>query len=204
MKKWMLFLACLPFAAVAGHAQESRMDASVSGDAFLPRDVSANAVHETSTVGYGLLARYRYMVTPHLAGEANYGYDRDIFKYQLASGVGNARVHTQFQEFSAEVVYSAFAYKNFYPFIEGGIGGYLFGIINDNKTYEATGLKSTTDIGIPYGGGVAYELSPSFDIRVAYRGIVVKAPDFGSPGNSLRTGRYINISNPVIGVAYHF
>ena len=177
------------------------MDASVSGAGFFPRDVNANTVHETSTIGYGLLASYRYMVTPHTALEANYGYDRDIFKY--SSGFNNTRVHDQFQEFSAEAVYSAFSYHNFYPFVEGGIGGYLFGIINDNKTnYEP--LKSNTAIGVPYGGGVAYELSPSFDIRVEYRGIIVKAPDFSAPSNFTHTGRYINISNPVIGVAYHF
>ncbi len=178
------------------------MDASVSGAAFLPRDVSANTVHETSTIGEGLLASYRYLVTPHLALEANYGFDRDIFKY--SSAVNVLRVHTQFQEGSAEAVYSSFSYHNFYPFIEGGIGGYLFGIINDNKTSYTPGLKSNTAIGVPYGGGAAYELSPSFDIRVEYRGIIVKAPDFSAPSAFTHTGRYINISNPVIGVAYHF
>ncbi len=177
------------------------MDASVSGAGFFPRDVTANTVHETTTIGYGLLASYRYLVTPHIALEGNYGFDRDIFKY--ASAVNDVRVHTQFQEGSAEAVYSAFSYHNFYPFIEGGIGAYLFGIINDKKTsYE--GFKSNTEIGVPYGGGVAYELSPSFDIRVQYRGIIVKAPDFSAPSAFTHTGRYINISNPVIGVAYHF
>ena len=177
------------------------MDASVSGAGFFPRNVDANTVQESSTTGFGLLGSYRYLVTPHIALEANYGYDRDIFKF--ASNVNNARVHTQFQEGSAEAVYSAFAFHNFYPFIEGGIGGYLFGIINDNKT-NFPGLKSNTEIGVPYGGGVAYELSPSFDIRAEYRGIVVKAPDFSAPSGFTHTGRYTNISNPVIGVAYHF
>ena len=197
----MLSLACLPLAVATGYAQESRMDASVSGAGFFPRDVSANTVHETSTIGYGLLASYRYLVTPHIALEANYGYDRNIFKY--SSGVNDARVHDQFQEASAEAVYSAVSYHNLYPFVEGGIGGYLFGIINDNKT-NYPGLKSNTEIGVPYGGGVAYELSPSFDIRAEYRGIVVKAPDFSAPSAFTHTGRYINISNPVIGLAYHF
>ncbi len=202
MKKWMLFLACLPLMAATGRAQESRMDASVSGAGLFPRDVNANAVHETSTVGEGLLASYRYMVTPHSALEANYGWDRDTFKFNTNVDA-RVRIHTQFQEFSTEFVYSAFSYKNFYPFAEGGIGGYVFGVVNDKKT-NYQGLKSNTEIGIPYGGGVAYELSPSFDIRAEYRGIIVKTPDFSAPGLFLRTGRYFNISNPVIGVAYHF
>ncbi len=177
------------------------MDASVSGAGFFPRDVNANTVHETTTVGIGLLGSYRYMLTPHTALEANYGFDRDIFKYN--SNVNTTRVHTQVQEFSTEFVYSAFSYHNFYPFAEGGIGGYLFGIINDQKTNYSP-LKSNTAIGVPYGAGVAYELSPSFDIRVEYRGIVVKAPDFSAPSAFTHTGRYTNISNPVVGLAYHF
>ena len=56
-----------------------------------------------------------------------------------------------------------------------------------------------------YGAGIAYEISPSFDIRAEYRGIVVKAPNFNVPGNILNTNRWFpTLSNPVIGVAYHF
>jgi outer membrane immunogenic protein len=37
---------------------------------------------------------------------------------------------------------------------------------------------------------------------VQYRGIVVKSPSFNQ--ENLRTNRYYNISDPSIGVAYHF
>ncbi len=205
MKNWILFLASLPLAAATvAQAQESRQDASVSYSALFSPEVVGNGVHQTATVGdLGLLASYRYLLTPRGAVEANYGYDRFISKFQAAAGV-NYRAHTQLQEFSAEYVYSPLSYHNFFPFLEGGVGGYFFGIVNDNKTTENFPFKSTTAIGIPYGGGVAYELSPSFDIRVAYRGVVVKAPSYGSPGNITNTGRYENLNNPVIGVAYHF
>lgn len=202
MKKWILFLASLPLvAATVAHAQESRQDASVSYSGLFAPTVVGNAVHQSATVGdIGLLASYRYLLTPRGAAEVNYGYDRFTQKYSFPGGM--YRAHTQLQEFSAEYVYSAFSYHNFFPFIEGGIGGYFFGIVNDNKTSEAVPFKSTTAIGVPYGGGVAYELSPSFDIRAAYRGIILKAPDMGF--GTVNTGRYENISDPVIGVAYHF
>jgi outer membrane immunogenic protein len=202
MKKWILFLASLPLAVAVAHAQESRQDASVSYSGLFSPEVVGNAVHQTATVGdIGLLASYRYLLTPRGAVEANYGYNRYINKYNGPTGV--YRAHTQFQEFSAEYVYSAFSWHNFFPFIEGGVGGYFFGIINDNKSNQNP-FKSNTAIGVPYGAGVAYELNPSFDIRVAYRGIVVKAPNMGAAGNVTNTGRYENISDPVIGVAYHF
>ena len=64
------------------------------------------------------------------------------------------------------------------------------------------GTKSTKGIAGLFGGGVAYELSPSFDIRAEYRGFITKAPNFGE--TSFVTNRYEVISMPVIGVAYHF
>jgi len=205
MKKWILFWAGLPLVAAVAHGQESRQDASISYSGLFSPTVVGNAVHESATIGdFGILGSYRYLLTPRGAVEANYGYNRFISKFAVPS-VGTPRAHTQFQEFSAQYVYSAFSFHNLFPFVEAGVGGYFFGIINDNKTNETSlTLKGTTAIGFPYGGGVAYELSPSFDIRVAYRGIIVKAPEYGSAGNALRTNRYENIINPVIGVAYHF
>ena len=42
----------------------------------------------------------------------------------------------------------------------------------------------------------------TFDIRAEYRGIVVKAPNFGI--TNADTKRYYNINAPAIGIAYHF
>jgi len=59
-----------------------------------------------------------------------------------------------------------------------------------------------------YGAGIAYEISPSFDIRAEYRGYVTKVPNFGlgsSTNNyNLSTNKWYNIFVPTIGVAYHF
>jgi hypothetical protein len=59
-----------------------------------------------------------------------------------------------------------------------------------------------------YGAGFAYEISPSFDIRAEYRGLVTKVPNFGlGSGNTtlnLTTNKWFNIYEPVVGVAYHF
>jgi len=60
------------------------------------------------------------------------------------------------------------------------------------------------NIGGLFGAGVAYEISPSFDIRVEYRGFVAKTPDFGLPGDIFKTNRYQVVSSPALGIAYHF
>jgi outer membrane immunogenic protein len=49
---------------------------------------------------------------------------------------------------------------------------------------------------------VAYELSPSFDIRAEYRGFLGKTPNFGITDFSVN--RYRVNSQAAIGVAYHF
>jgi outer membrane immunogenic protein len=49
---------------------------------------------------------------------------------------------------------------------------------------------------------VAYEISPSFDVRAEYRGFLLKAPDFGL--SEFKSNRYEVISMPTIGIAYHF
>jgi len=104
------------------------------------------------------------------------------------------------QEISAAYIFN-FNFRNWNPFLEAGPGGFIFSPLDDRGT-QIFNPKRTTNIGFLYGGGIAYELSPSFDIRAEYRGIVVKAPNFGIANAD--TKRYYNINNPVIGIAYHF
>jgi opacity protein-like surface antigen len=92
-------------------------------------------------------------------------------------------------------------FRNFNPFAEVGVGGLIFTPIHD---YQSTSFdtKQNTNIGALFGAGVAYELSPSFDIRAEYRGFLVKSPNFGL--DNFKTNRYEVISMPALGVAYHF
>jgi outer membrane immunogenic protein len=198
MKKSLLLLLLLPLMAVAGFAQESRQDISVSGSALIPPFVAGNAVQLHATVGYGVLVSYRYLLTPRSGLELNYQYAQEVQHY--INPTNNVLIHNRFQEISGAYVYN-FSYRNFNPFLEAGIGGYIYGPIDDQKT-QLQNLSQSTNIGALYGGGIAYEISPSFDIRVEYRGIIVKSPSFGQ--GDLKTNRYFNINDPVIGVAYHF
>ncbi|HEY0757636.1 MAG TPA: outer membrane beta-barrel protein [Acidisarcina sp.] len=199
MKKIVLSLFVLPLLAAAAFAQESRQDVSLSGTALISPDKTAKGITQTATKGYGGLASYRFMLTPHSALEANYQFVQKSDTY--VSSFNTYTIHNRMQEYSAGYVYN-FNFHNFNPFLEGGGGGYFFGAIKDFGTNTQTS-KSVTDIGAFYGGGIAYELSPSFDIRAEYRGIIVKTPNLTGL-DALSVSRYYNISNPVIGIAYHF
>lgn len=202
MKKSVLLGALLVSAAVVGRAQESRQDASISAFEVVAPQVSGNTVVPMSTtLVTGVLGSYRYLLTPRSGLELNYGWAQNSITYNnFSAGVPSGRVHTRQQELSTAYVYSR-TYRNFNPFAEAGVGGMIFTPILDPGTTRLDS-KQNTRIGGLFGAGVAYEISPSFDIRAEYRGFILKAPDFGI--SAFSTNRYYVLSTPSIGVAYHF
>jgi opacity protein-like surface antigen len=200
MKK-MMVLGVLILSAAAVYGQESRQDASFSATGFFGPQVNGNGTQMNSTGSLGLLASYRYMLTPHSALELNYGFTQNQQKYIVSfNGPDGQRIHSREQELTGAYVYSL-NFKRYSPFLEAGVGAIIFTPIKDFGT-QTLDTKQNTNIGGLFGGGLAYELSPSFDIRVEYRGFVVKAPDYGI-GN-FKTNRYEVFSIPAVGVAYHF
>lgn len=200
MKRFLLLLL-LPCLAVAAFGQESRMEVSGSASVLSPPFVAGSGnVYLHATPGYGGLLSYRYDVTPLSQLEVNYGYNQD--KEHFSSNRFNYIVHTRVQEISFAYV-RMFNFRNWNPFIEVGAGGYIYTPLDDSlTTINVSNLKQKTMPGGLYGVGFAYELSPSWDLRMEYRGIVMKTPNFGD--TNLDTRRYYNVSEPVIGFAYHF
>jgi len=200
MKKIALIAFLLAVCVAAGRAQESRQDISISGTGWIePFVASSTDVQVHSTTAYGALVSYRFMLTPSSALEANYGitYQNDINFY---ANPNHYNVLTRTQEASAAYV-RTFNFRKFNPFLEAGPAALIFLPIRNSGT-TTLDVKQQTEIGGMYGGGVAYEISPSFDIRAEYRGLVTKVPTFGD--TQFTTNKWYNIYNPAIGVAYHF
>ncbi|HZP03598.1 MAG TPA: outer membrane beta-barrel protein [Terracidiphilus sp.] len=200
MKKIVALAILLAAGVAAARAQESRQDISLSGTALIePFKASSTTVQVNSTPAYGALLSYRFMLTPTSALEANYGitYQNSIGYYVNPN---HYKVLVRTQELSGAFVKS-FVFRNWNPFVEAGPGALIFlPILNSGTTTHDT--KQQTEVGGLYGAGIAYEISPSFDIRAEYRGLVVKVPTFGD--SQFTTNRWYNISEPVVGVAYHF
>jgi outer membrane immunogenic protein len=200
MKKIAFIVALLAACVTVGRAQESRQDISLSGFGLIEPFVSSSTnVEVNSTPAYGALLSYRFMLTPTVAMEANYG-----ISYQNKIGLfiqpEHYNVPVRTQELSGALVKS-FVYKNWNPFVEGGPAALIFlPIVNSGLTY--VGASQQTRISGLGGAGFAYEISPSFDIRAEYRGFITKVPSFGIPSGD--TKRWYWISEPTVGVAYHF
>jgi opacity protein-like surface antigen len=199
MKKTMLLCALL-LPAAAGFAQESRQDVSISASGtFTPTIHGATGTYTSTDPSLGALVSYRYLLTPRSGLEANYGFTQNTPNYMTPSP-SNINIHVRQQEFSGAYVYTR-TYKRYNPFVEAGVGSIFFSPIKDFQT-NTLDVKRTTAIGALFGGGIAYELSPSFDIRAEYRGFLAKTPNFGD--SNFTTNRYRVLSTPTIGVAYHF
>lgn len=200
MMKRIGICALLAVAAAAG-AQESRQDVSLSALGNIPPQVNGNGSQLNADIAVGALASYRYMLTPRSALEANYTFSQ-YQSHLTNTSAKQYQVHTRQQEFSVGYVYSR-NYRNYNPFAEVGVGAMQFAPIRDYDT-QSLDAKSQIMLGGFFGAGVAYEISPSFDIRAGYRGFLAKAPSFKLDNDNFKTGRYEVISMPHIGIAYHF
>ena len=207
MKKIAFVVFLLLASVAAGSAQESRQDISLSGTALIEPFIACSTdVQVHASPAYGALLSYRFMLTPNSALEANYGITYQNSMRFISGNTNTVKVLVRTQEVSGAYVRS-FTFKKFNPFVEGGPGALIFLPIRNSGT-TSLDVKQQTSIGGLYGAGIAYELSPSFDIRAEFRGFVTKVPNFGQVlGNNqinLSTNKWYNIYYPAIGVAYHF
>ncbi|MGH9600417.1 MAG: outer membrane beta-barrel protein [Terracidiphilus sp.] len=203
MKKIAFVAFLLAVSAAMCGAQESRQDISLSGTGLIePFMASSTDVQVSANRSFGALASYRFMVTPSSALEVNYGMTYENTVHFLVSNTNHYDVLTRTEEISGAYVRS-FVFKNFNPFLEAGPGAFIFLPIRNSGT-QSLDVKQQTEVGAIWGGGIAYEVSPSFDIRAEFRGLVTKVPDFGDSQLSANRWYKISIYEPVIGVAYHF
>jgi len=67
------------------------------------------------------------------------------------------------------------------------------------RPFGATGQRALAFL---YGGGADYRLRKAFALRVQYRGLIYKAPDFDVP--SLYTGVNGHMAEPSAGIVFKF
>jgi outer membrane immunogenic protein len=166
---------------------------------------SSNDVYVHSTTAYGMLASYRFMLTPSSAIEGNFG----ITYHNLIQLHRPTPTHYH-SEYAQRGVLRRLRPQLQLPQVQslcrGGPGRIHLRSHPQPGTTTTLDAKEQLEIGLVYGAGIAYEISPSFDIRAEYRGIITKVPNFGETGTpaNLTTNKWYQIYNPVLGVAYHF
>src|SRR4029077_157333 len=200
MRKKLLGLLLMALLGIgASFAQENKSEVSVQGTGFFTRDAEGRGLVQQGTQTGGFLAGYRYHLSRWFAAEANYGYARNTQKY-FGTGA-SARVQANVHEITGAFVVTAPAiHDKFNTFALAGGGGLVFDPTGNPGGFP--GATTETKGTFLYGGGLDYDLAKRLALRIEYRGLVYKAPNFNLAG--LNTDQFTHVAQPSAGLVFRF
>jgi len=199
-----------------GLAQDNRFDVSLGGAAVLSKQSVGNGTVLTPTNSVAVLITARYRFSPRNSVEINYSHTADSQVY-FASPL-TYRIHNTIGEYSGAYVFSFLQSEKVEPFLFAGAAALIFypnynaSSINDVQTYLPSSQQ--TKPAFLYGGGFDYRifsilpvirkstLSKHLALRLEYRGLVYKAPDFNV--QNLSTGARGHLAEPSAGIVVKF
>jgi len=196
---WVCAVAALFAFALPALAQDgARSEVSVDFTGNFQSQATGLGVTDTPTYSGGFLANYRYHFNRWSAIEVNYDYTRFT---QFYAPSGDSLTQSKAQEFTLAYVNTLGVRPGarLKPFVEVGTGALIFSPIPNGST-----VAGLTD-GRPaflYGAGLDYRLMPRISVRLGYRGLLYKAPDFSVPSQT--TNALTNMAEPYVGVAFRF
>jgi opacity protein-like surface antigen len=196
----LIFLV-LPIAA----AQEfNRLEVGINGaGVFSKTSTSYNgAVTQKPTNSVAIFGSVRFRFSPKHGIEGNIGHTMNS---QIFVRPPDAyRVQTGVTEYTLAYVFTPFNTARLEPFLLGGAGPLKF---NPDTTYidgfqSSFGAVSRTQLAFLYGGGADYRLWRRLALRLQYRGLIYKPPDFGV--GTLFTGARGHMAEPSVGIVAKF
>jgi outer membrane immunogenic protein len=197
-----LFLLFL-FTAL-GRAQGNRSDISINVTGDFSTQSQGNGVTQNPSNALGGLATYRFKINDLSSVEANYGLTRNTQYYSTTSVLTGAptffNIQINISEASADYVLTPWRSGRVSAFLVGGAGVLIFN--PTGNSYGTTAAGTEIKGAISYGGGADYRLLKNIALRVQFRGLVFKAPDFYVPG--LTTGMIGNLVEPSVGFVFRF
>lgn len=201
MKKNWLGLA-IGLIAVTSLAQENRYDIGLGISEVFSRTSSGNNTTLSPTTSPGFWATGRVRFTAHSAISLTYGVTTNSQKY--FSSPFTYRIQGRVSEFGGAYVFSFHESARLEPFLFGGAAALVF----NPKTTTLNDVSATipavrqTKPALVYGAGADYRVRGWLAVRIQYRGLVYKAPDFGV--QNLFTGGYGHLAEPSAGVVVKF
>ena len=163
---------------------------------------SQTSVTLKPTTSGAVLASFRYHFNRTHGIEVNFGHTHNSQVFTVPPDT--FRVDNGITEFSGAYVFSPFHIHRIDPFLLAGGGTLKFnpGSQSIDGNTSAFGASSQRALAVLYGAGVDYRLWKRLAVRVQYRGLIYKTPDFTVP--SLRTGVYGNMAEPTAGLVIKF
>ena len=206
---WMRLLSRLSFfaaalvllaSAVGAHAQnvvKAVRNSSISVSAFWQRtpSVTGNGVTVDTTRSLGAQAAFRHSYHWWMGYEASYNYTRFSEHYSARPAAIQHNLH----EFAASYLVSGTSLLGFRPFALGGVSAVVFSpTLNGGQRVSWQG-----EPGVNFAAGIDHGLLTShFGVRIQYRGLYAKAPDFGE--SQLKSDKFRLTSEPMAGLYLRF
>jgi opacity protein-like surface antigen len=198
MKRLTLGGCILLLLSLSAWAQEVRQGLTIQGSGFFPKETTESGIASKPTYSGGVLAGYRFNINGWLAVEGNYDYFRNSQKYSTSAG--SAFVPTSVHAVTGLAVFKipTSGLMKYYlrPYALAGGGAMIFDPRDTNS------VSKQTRGSLVYGAGADMPLARHIAIRVEYRGLVYKVPDFGlSP---LRVNKFTHAAVPSAGLVFTF
>lgn len=191
----LLFIGAFTLPA---NAQSVLKNSEVSISAFWQRtpSVTGNDVTVDATRSIGFQGAFRHSYHWWLGYEGSYNWAR--YSEHYSSARPHAVQHNM-HEFGASYLISGASVLGFRPFALGGISAVVFSpTLNGGQNVSWQG-----EPGINFGAGIDRALLTShFGVRLQYRGVYYRTPDFGEP--QLKSDKYRLTSEPMAGLYLRF
>jgi outer membrane immunogenic protein len=173
-----LLFASTSMAQSASATQEfERNEVSAQGTGFFTKDSNKNGIRQHTTDSGGVLASYRYHFNRWLAADGSYGYTRNT--QQNFTSDGEFAVQSNVHQVTGALVVTSpnKVAGSITPFGLVGAGAVVFDP-TQNLGGFLFGDRRQTKAAFVYGGGADINITDHLAVRLGYRGLVYKRPDF--------------------------
>ena len=196
--------ACLCMSFAAAQEDVGHFDVSFSWGAVFNKTSSnaENGVAVSPTNSGLILGTFRFRMNRMNGIEIN-GARADNSQI-FVLGTNDYRAQTSITEFSGAYVLSPFHFEKIEPFVLAGGGALRFYPSNQyiNGNPSPFGAAQQTSMAFLYGGGLDYRVWKRLGLRLQYRGLIYKEPNFHV--TQFFTGVKGHMAEPSIGLVFNF
>jgi opacity protein-like surface antigen len=205
MSKTAWAVVVIVTATVASAQVQKRLDFSVSAAGVFNKTVSSSSanVSDSPTNSLAYSGSVRYHLTPKHAFEGTIGRTSNSQNFTVSPDT--FRVTTTVTEYTIDYVFSPISTKRWQPFLLGGAGGLRFNpeSVTIDTFPTSVGATTQTSLAFLYGLGTDYHVWRVLSVRLQYRGLIFKEPDFKVPALFF-TGARGHMAEPSIGIVLRF
>lgn len=194
-------LLALSSAAVAQEWEGYRREVTLQGTGFFTKNSDGNEISRTTTDTGGFLVGFRYRFNPWIAAEGNYGYARNTQRFLTGATVSGIQANTH-QVTGAFVLTPPVKVNRVRPYVLAGTGALIFDPTDNNRGDIVRLIDVQSKAVFLYGGGADFDLTRHVALKLEYRGLVFKSPDFDFA--SLNLDKVTHVAQPSAGFTIRF